>query len=197
MEHYYSESPVSGLRMRKISARLRGMQLEFYTGSGVFSLRKIDRGTEILVNHAMLRPGQRILDLGCGYGAAGIAAAKAFPSSSVVMTDINRRAVELAKKNAGLHNLKNTLILQGNIFQNVKGKFDTILLNPPQNAGRKICNAMIEQSRDFLEKGGMLQLVARRNKGGDVLGRKMDEVFGNMEVIAKKSGYWLYLSRKR
>ena len=54
---------------------------------------------------------------------------------------------------------------------------------------------MIEGSKSALKKGGLLQLIARHNKGGDTLGRRMMEVFGNMEVKAKKAGYWLYVSK--
>ncbi|MBI2647630.1 class I SAM-dependent methyltransferase, partial [Candidatus Woesearchaeota archaeon] len=41
-----------------------------------------------------------------------------------------------------------------------------------------------------------LQLVARHNKGGEALSDKMQEVFGNVKVIAKKAGYWVYMSVK-
>jgi len=81
------------------------------------------------------------------------------------------------------------------MFDPVEGKFDVILLNPPQTAGRKLCFRMIEESRKYLKKGGSLQLVARHNKGGRVLSEKMEEVFGNLETIARKGGYRVYVSR--
>ena len=68
--------------------------------------------------------------------------------------------------------------------------------NPPQTAGKEICFQLIEQSKNHLKNGGNLQLVARHNKGGKTLSRKMEEVFGNVKVIAKKAGYWAYMSVK-
>jgi len=205
-EHYYSKNPSSEMKIKKIKAVLRGNKLGFYTASGTFSLNSVDKGSEILVNYCEIseagkkedkkKISKRILDLGCGYGPVGIAIAKEFPECKVVMTDINERAVKMAKKNSVLNNVENTKIVSGNMYESVDGEFDVILLNPPQSAGRKLCFEMIEKSVDFLNKGGSLQIIARKNKGGEVLGKKMEEIFGNLDVLAKKSGYWLYISKK-
>jgi 16S rRNA G1207 methylase RsmC len=55
---------------------------------------------------------------------------------------------------------------------------------------------LIEESKNYLKQKGSLQIVARHNKGGKTLSKKMEEVFGNIKVIAKKSGYWVYMSVK-
>ena len=194
-EHYFSEKPESELKLAKIQARLRDIDLELWTGSGVFSGKKVDKGTELLANKCIINENSRILDLGCGYGPVGISIAKAFPSVEVVMTDINHRAVKIARMNKKHFQLKNISVVQGDMYEKVDGKFDTILLNPPQAAGKETCFKMIEQSKPFLNKGGTLQLVARHNKGGKSLSGKMNEVFGNVEDISIKSGYRIYLSR--
>ncbi|PIO04379.1 16S rRNA methyltransferase, partial [Candidatus Woesearchaeota archaeon CG08_land_8_20_14_0_20_47_9] len=79
--------------MLKIETELLGRRLRLYSGSSVFSKSGIDLGTRTLIENACIKPGWLVLDLGCGYGAVGIAIAKAHPSCRVVMTDINRRAV--------------------------------------------------------------------------------------------------------
>jgi 16S rRNA G1207 methylase RsmC len=61
-------------------------------------------------------------------------------------------------------------------------------------AGRKICYKIIEEAKKHLKKNGTLQLVARHQKGGKMLEKKMQEAFGNVEAIAKKSGFRVYLS---
>ena len=48
-----------------------------------------------------------------------------------------------------------------------------------------------------LEENGNLQIVARHNKGGKELSKKMLEIFGNVKDIAKASGYRIYLSQKQ
>ena len=106
----------------------------------------------------------------------------------------NEKAVKLAKENIKLNDVKAKL-LQGDLYEPVKGKkFDTILVNPPFKAGRKLCFQIIEQAKEHLKKKGALQLVAVHNKGGKVLKEKMEEVFGNAEDLEKKSGYRVYIS---
>lgn len=194
-EHYYSEDQTSELSLRKIRSRLRGNELEFWTGAGVFSGKKVDKGSELLANDSIIKDNSRVLDLGCGYGPVGIAVAKGNPSAEVILTDINKRAVNLARMNKKLNNLHNIKVFQGDMYGSVKGKFDAILLNPPQTAGKETCFKMIEESKDYLNQEGTLQIVARHKKGGKSLSEKMKSVFGNVEEISIKSGYRIYLSR--
>jgi 16S rRNA G1207 methylase RsmC len=194
MVHYYSKYQESEIKLKKIKAKLRGISFEFYTGSGVFSKDKVDKGSELLINSCIIKKNWRILDLGCGYGAVGITLAKTFSDLKVVMIDVNKRAVKLARMNMKLSNIDNARVFSSNLFEKINEKFNTIIVNPPQKAGKDICFKIIEESKDYLEKKGLLQLVARHNKGGKVLSQKMEEVFGNVKDIAKKSGYRMYVS---
>ena len=195
MEHYYSEQQKSSLRIKKIRQKIKGIDFEFYTGSGVFSKEKIDKGTLILSENMIIKDNNYVLDIGCGIGVLGIVVAKIF-NANAVMSDINERAVMLAIKNIELNNVK-AKIYHGNLYEKIKDNdFDVILSNPPQTAGKEICFKLIEQSKNHLKNNGNLQLIARHNKGGKTLSEKMKEVFGNVGVIAKKSGYWVYRSFK-
>ena len=193
MAHYYSKKQESPLNLKTISAVLRGKRMEFYTGSGVFSRDKIDDGSYILIENVIIRKGWKVLDLGCGYGAVGISIAKS-ENADVVLADVNERAVHLAGKNIELNKV-NASARTSDLFSNIPEKFDTILLNPPQSAGKKLCFQMIEESKEHLNKNGLLQLVARPKKGGRTLAEKMKEVFGNVEVISKGAGFSVYVSK--
>ena len=94
-----------------------------------------------------------------------------------------------------MHKLKATII-QSDGFENIKNEFDTILLNPPQTTGKQLCFKLIEDSKKHLKNKGYLQIVARHNKGGIELSKKMLEVFNNVKDIAKASGYRIYISQK-
>ena len=195
MEHYYSEQQKSLTKLRKIKQKIKGHEFGFYTASGIFSKEKVDKGTLILAENMQIAKNSDVLDIGCGIGVLGIVAAKLF-NANVVMSDINKRAVMLAKKNIELNNVKAD-IYHGNLYEKInKNDFDVILSNPPQTAGKDVCFQLIEKSKNYLKTRGTLQLVARHNKGGATLSRKMQEVFGNVKVIAKKAGYWVYLSVK-
>ena len=195
MEHYYSEQQKSVLKIKKIIQKIKGFDFEFCTSSGIFSKDKIDKGTLVLAENMLVDKNSDVLDIGCGIGVLGIAAARMF-NANIFMSDINKRAVMLAGKNAELNNVK-AEIYQANLYDKIKKTdFDVILSNPPQTAGKEICFQLIGQSKNHLKINGSLQLVARHNKGGKTLSRKMSEVFGNVKVIAKKSGYWIYMSVK-
>jgi len=195
MPHYYSEKQTSPLRLEKIKAVLRKKLFEFYSGSGVFSKKKVDNGTKVLVENCSVKDGWNILDLGCGYGVVGIVIAKIFPKTAVLMVDVNKRALKLAKMSLELNNVENADVKYSNLYSAVKEKFNTIIVNPPITAGRKLCFRIIEEAKEHLEKDGLLQLIAKHRKGGKMLGEKMLEVFGNMEEKAKSGGYRLYISK--
>ena len=195
MQHYYSEEQKSKLNIKRIRQKIKGMEFEFCTASGVFSKDKIDKGTLVLAENMIIGKNSNVLDIGCGIGVLGIAAARFF-NANAVMSDVNNRAVMLAKKNAKSNNVK-AEAFQGNLYEKItQNDFDVILSNPPQTAGKEICFQLIEQSKNYIKNNGSLQLVARHNKGGKTLSEKMQEVFGNVKVIAKEAGYWVYLSVK-
>lgn len=77
--------------------------------------------------------GMRILDIGCGAGPGGIAAALAAQAATphLVLADINPRALHYARANAALAGLERVNCAQGDLFAAVEGQFDLIVANPP------------------------------------------------------------------
>lgn len=196
MTHYYSRKQKGPLKKTRFKSVLRGKEIEFEAGSGTFSKYRVDLGSALLINEFEAIPGQRILDLGCGYGPIGIAIQKTCSQCDVVMTDVNERAVKLAKSNAKLNKVK-VDVRAGDMYDAVKEElFDAILLNPPQRAGRKTCNAMIEQGKEHLKTDGTFWLVGRHRFGGKMFEKKMEDVFGNVETIERQSGFRVYRSKK-
>lgn len=194
MNHYFSEKQTSILKVKIINVNLLNNGLEFNTGSGVFSKGKVDKGTKLLIESVYIK-GNSILDIGCGYGVIGISIAKAFPKKKVLMTDINTRALYLTKKNIKLNNV-GCEVIYSNLYDNIKGKFNLILSNVPQKAGKKICFAIIEGAKQHLIDFGELAIVGRHNKGGRSLQEKMKELFGNVSVAERSGGFRVYVSQK-
>ncbi len=198
MSHYYSIEPTHSKKTYKISVTLRGFNITLFTSSGVFSARRIDPGTALLAETMIVKDGWRVLDLGCGYGVLGIIAAKLTPNGFVYMVDINKQAVRLARLNARLNGVRNVKVLWGDLFEPfVNEKFNTIISNPPQAAGYRVLGRIVKESLEHLEKGGLLQLVAKHRKGGARLCKLMEECFCNVETIAKKGGYRVYVSKRQ
>ena len=189
-EHYYTERPKSKPEYGLITTYLRNRQFTFLTASGVFSKTRIDPGTRLLIETMILPEKGYILDLGCGYGPVGIAAAVFNPKLHIVMTDLNERALWLAKENAKRNRAENVETRKGFLYEPVKDmKFETILSNPPTTAGMKIVLPIIEQAPRCLVKDGLLQIVVRSKISGKTLTQAIEETFGNITVHARKSGY--------
>jgi len=192
-EHYYTSNPTSALIFYEIKATLRDYKIVLQTSSGVFNPKKVDSASRLLIENMTVVPEQDFLDLGCGYGVIGIVAAKM--GARVVFSDVNQRALMLVKKNLRLNKVKGEII-ESDGFSKIDKMFDNITLNPPISAGMDTCHKLILESYNHLNKKGLLQLVARHNKGGSRLMNYMEEVFGNVEVVAKKAGFKTYLSIK-
>ncbi|MGC8820714.1 MAG: class I SAM-dependent methyltransferase [Fervidobacterium sp.] len=196
-EHYYTEEPHSALKIREVEFELKNGHLyKFKTPSGVYSFGKIDKASQILINHCK-EVGGKVLDIGCGYGVLGIVLKKENPSIELYMSDINRRAVEFAKINAKENNIEAD-IRNGNLYEPWEGyKFNHIISNPPIVAGKEVWMKLVEGALEHLEEGGTLQLVAYHNKGGERIKNYMKEIFGNVEDIWKEGGIRIYLSKKQ
>lgn len=195
VEHYFTKTPTSKVRYEEFRLVLRKAEFKFVSGSGVFSIGHIDKGSSLLIEKCLIEDGWRVLDLGCGYGCVGIAVKRLFPECFVVCSDVNERAIDMTKKNALKNDVK-VKAVQSDGYENIKGEFDTILLNPPQTAGKKICKMLIDGAVGHLKSGGCLQIVARHQKGGKALSKFMEEAFGNVADVAKKGGFRVYISYK-
>ena len=95
---------------------------------------KLLRSGEFLVQQLhRLRRGSRVLDLGSGSGAAGVAAARS--GCRVVAVDINPAAVRCTRINALLNTVE-VDAREGDLFAPVEGeRFDAVLFNPPYYLG--------------------------------------------------------------
>ncbi|HIQ39335.1 MAG TPA: class I SAM-dependent methyltransferase [Methanothermococcus okinawensis] len=195
--HYFSEKPTSAQRERLIEAILRGKRFIFKTDSGVFSPKKVDKGTKVLVEALELDKKDKLLDVGCGYGVIGISVCDEV--DTVVMTDINRRAVKLARENIKINNLedRNIEVLHSDLYEKVKDrKFTKIVSNPPIKAGKEVVHRIVREGKELLEKGGSIWLVVQRKHGAKSLAKYMGEVFGNVRTVTVKGGYRVLTSRR-
>ena len=199
-DHYYSRNPQVDSNPDEWNFTLRGKSFRFKTDAGVFSKREVDFGSRLLIE-AFALPGvsgnQPIIDVGCGYGPIGLSLADSYADRIIHMVDVNERAIHLSGENARINKIENVKIYESFVFQNVnETEFAAVVSNPPIRAGKKVVHEILEQSKRVLQDGGELWIVIQKKQGAPSAMAKMEDVFGNVEVILKKKGYYILKSKK-
>lgn len=197
-DHYYTNQPHAAHDFTEFDFELKGHKFHFVTDSGVFSRNTIDYGSRVLIEtfSAMDLPKGPLLDVGCGYGPIGLTLA-ATTERFVEMIDINQRAIDLAKRNAGRNQIENVAIHESNIYETVnETAYAAILSNPPIRAGKKVVHAILSDAYPLLTEGGTLTVVIQKKQGAPSAEKKMKEVFGNCTILTKDKGYYILQSIK-
>jgi 16S rRNA (guanine1207-N2)-methyltransferase len=190
-QHYFSSRPRVASRPEEHRFLYRGEMLVIETDRGLFASHGLDPGTALLIETLDGVSAERILDLGCGWGALGLAAAKSLPSAQIVLTDINQRAVRLARKNLDRNGVRHAEVRLGSLFEPVHGEtFDLILSHPPFHAGREIVLEFLRQSPEHLTPEGHLRIVGKGSQGIRFYQGWLAEHWGtDVEVLARGGGY--------
>jgi 16S rRNA (guanine1207-N2)-methyltransferase len=185
-----------------IEAELRGRRYRFRTRAGIFSRNEIDEGTRLLIESMDMSPRHTVIDVGCGYGPIGIAAAHLASVGRVVMVDTNARAVEYAERNIRAHHLNHARkngkprveAVLGDRFDPVPGeRFDRVVSNPPFHAGNDVIFPLVDEAYEHLRVHGRLYLVLMRYAG---VARHMKHVFGNCEIAADSGRYAVLVAER-
>lgn len=192
-EHYFSNKPQSKTSPKQWTYQLRDKTYMFTSDIGVFSKNEVDFGSRLLIE-SFQEPNVSgdLLDLGCGYGPIGISVAASFENRNVVMADVNERALALAEKNASINDVRNTEVVRSDRLTNLAGrKFAAILTNPPIRAGKKVVHQMFEDSNAALLPQGELWVVIQKKQGAPSAMEKIEDLFGNVEVVKRDKGYYI------
>ncbi|WP_142830509.1 class I SAM-dependent methyltransferase [Planococcus soli] len=197
-QHYYSKNPQTKSNPREWTDVLRGEKFRFQTDTGVFSKSEVDFGSRLLIEtFERAEIDGPVLDVGCGYGPIGMAVAKAFPQNQVHMVDVNTRAIELAKTNVEKNNVTNVQIYESDGLSAVEATdFSAILTNPPIRAGKETIFRFYEEAAEKLADGGSLWVVIQKKQGAPSTQVKLEELFGEVRVVDKKKGYFIFEARK-
>ena len=171
-----------------IHERLRGFDLRLATQPGVFAHRAVDPGSRLLIEAMRVSPTAKVVDLGCGYGAIGIAAAKLAARGHAVLVDSDIRATRLAQRNLELNEVHNAEVVLADGTHDLppKMRFDVVLSNPPTHSGREVLDDFVASAYKVLRPRGQLYFVINRLLS---LKREVEEVFGNAEVVERSKGY--------
>lgn len=175
--------------IRKFDVNILDYHFVFNSDNGVFCKEHLDYGTRLLLENINWTDIKgNILDVGCGYGPIGIIANK-ITGFDVVMCDVNKRALHLARMNVKENNV-NAVVLESNCYENIDSKFDTIITNPPIRAGKKIIYEILFGALEYLNEDGKLFLVIHKDQGAKSLIKDLEKTY-NVEILEKNKGFFV------
>ena len=198
MSHYFTNDETLASKPRQVCYSIKGIDFSLASDIGVFSKNELDKGSELLIETLLpLTLGENLLDIGCGIGVIGLTLAYFHPHLNVCETDVNTRALSLCDANAkSLKLSQRVTILQSDVYTKVEGKFDSIVSNPPIRAGKKVTYEIYRGALSHLIDGGSLYIVIRKQQGAISVKDYLEELFGNVTVLAREKGYYILKATK-
>ncbi len=165
------------------------------TQPGIFSWDRLDPGTGLMLRHLPALSG-RGADFGCGLGILARAALKSEKVASLALVDIDRRAVEMARRN--VDDARATVH-----WADLRGPepgltgLDFVVTNPPFHDGgsedQALGKAFIARAAAALRNGGTLYLVANVHLPYEAA---LSAAFRTVTASATEGGYKLFEARK-
>jgi len=150
--------PPTYVTPRTIEPTVDGITLSLVTVPGLFSPTELDHGTRLLLECATVADGERVLDLACGYGAAGVYAASV-ADADVTLTDDDARATLCARRSLDATGVDGTVVTGDGTRGVPDSQFDRILCNPPTHAGDGVLTDLFSGAAEVLAAGGKMSVV--------------------------------------
>ncbi|MCT9077321.1 methyltransferase [Streptomyces fulvoviolaceus] len=169
--------------------------------AGVFCADRLDIGTRFFLQHLPdSRGAQRVVDLGCGNGVVGTAAALANPEAEVLFVDESFQAVASAEatyKANGVPGHAEFRVGDG-LAGLPAGSVDIVLTNPPFHTHQATTDAtawrMFTGAKRVLRPGGELWVIGNRHLGYHL---KLRRLFGNSQLVASDPKFVVLKAVKR
>ncbi len=190
MSQYFDNDKNIKSERRLIKFNFNNRNFSLYSDNGVFSKDRFDYGTKVLLDSIDINSlCGKVLDLGCGIGVVGIILGTINKNINIDMIDINERAINLAKDNLKLNNVKADVFVS-NVYDNVDKKYNYIITNPPIRAGKEVVRKFLLGGYDYLNDNGILYFVMRKDHGVKSMIKELESKY-NVTIVNKDKGFYI------
>jgi 16S rRNA (guanine1207-N2)-methyltransferase len=167
--------------------------MSFESWPGTFTYGRMDDGSRAMLEVADVRPGDKVLDMGCGCGAVGcLASPQCGPTGEITFVDSSVRAIKLTEMNATANAVPRFKLVTSSTMSDLPvGEFDVVLANPPYFANSEVGRLFIHTAREVLRPGGRFYFVTKMPV------RTIPEIvesFGSVESVENR-GYTVVMAR--
>jgi len=168
---------------------------KIHNHANVFSRNHLDIGGRYLMDNLPEGDFTKVVDLGCGNGIVGMAAAEAYPDAQITFIDESYMAVDSARinmlKNFEEERSDNARFVVNNGLVGFKTRsYDLILCNPPFHQQHAITDhiawSMFNDAHFCLATKGELVIVGNRHLDYQ---DKLERIFGNCELVAENKKF--------
>ena len=168
--------------------------LGLWSQPGVFSWNRIDPGSALLLAHLPGLSGNGA-DFGCGVGVLSRAVLTSSGVTHLTMIDVDRRAIEMAKRN--IDDARAKLVWADARAVTDLSKLDFVVMNPPFHEGGSENHALgqsfIQRAAIVLRTGGSCWLTANRHLPYEAI---LKPLFRRVNLIAEAGGYKIFQAQK-
>ena len=148
--------------LRSLVTAVDGFPTTLVSHPGVFAANHLDDGTTALINAMEVHAGETVLDLGCGTGLLGLAAARR--GAQVTAVDADLRAVVSARLTLAENHVNGEVLISDCAQAVLDRRFDVVLCNPPFHQGAgvayDVARQMVRDAAQVLRPGGRFYLVS-------------------------------------
>ncbi|MGN6675767.1 MAG: methyltransferase [Thermomicrobiales bacterium] len=171
-------------RVTELAAEVGGQTVRVVTKPGIPYWQRVSRAALLLADAAEVAPDARVLLLGCGPGALGVALARRASGGMVRLVDTSAIALDMAERTLAANAIGNAAVWPDPVDPIAGASFDVACLEPPNN--RKLARRWLLAAHGALPTGGRLYLAGPKDEGIASIIADAGALFGQAVVLGYK-----------